>query len=191
MSSQTLTFNKTILLGLIVLLTVQANAGENETLNLLPANTTALCVSEQSTGFDWNDRKWVHKKFKGGDKYLAKKISFEKYDTPEKKQSNDLHLCEEPRVRGSTKSEQFFGFVEACYEIKEMGRKSDILSRAMCDEMWVDGKLKKISCERHTPHFYFLPEGAFIVYPWHSDIDQTKNSKDSLSIDVGICSKID
>jgi hypothetical protein len=93
-------------------------------------------------------------------------------------------------VRDFTDKGGFTGYVTACYEIKEMGSKGNFMDRRTCREHWHEGNLKKISCSEHSPQFYFVPEGAYISYPWHSNIEQTAAKKDSLLIEVGVCSKI-
>ena len=178
------------LTGLAFFLSQPATAGNDERLVLLPAKTTALCLSEDSTGFDWRDKKWIHTRFKSGEKYIAKKIPIEMYETPEKRLANDLDFCNEAEATGRTTKGAFTGFVEVCYEIKDMGSKGGVWASRTCTEFWEDGVLEKISCNEHNPQFFFLPEGAYISYPWHSNIDQTADAKDSLSIEVGVCSTI-
>jgi hypothetical protein len=166
---------------------------QDENLIRLPEQTTVLCVTENATGFNWRDKKWVQANFKGDVKYLAIKVPLEKYRDAESRRTEQSFLCKDPEVHHwskETNEKPFDGYVLACYQIKRMGSSGGFLDYGMCQEAWSKGKLTKIFCDKHVSPMYFAPDGAFIKYPWHSDIDPTQEKKDSLALAVGSCSTI-
>jgi hypothetical protein len=154
-----------------------------------PFNT--LCIQEDATGYDWRNKKWIQTNFKPTQKYIIKKIEIEKYLTEKDRSKNQLFLCKHPSLTDFTEDgKKFNAFVDTCYEIKKMGEKGTVLDHQMCSEYWKDGRLEKISCQDHSPQFYFEPDGSFIQFPWHTNLDNTNKEKDSLVLSVGSCSQI-
>ncbi len=171
---------------------VNTTAGaQKESIDRLPP-MTSLCISEESTGFNWRGNRWNQANFAKGDKYIVNKLPSSKYDSAKARAESKLFFCEDPSVTDLSKpGENFSGWIGACYQIKEMGKESyPTLESRRCTELWEQGRLKKISCEKHIPQFFFNPDGSFIRYPWHSDIEKTAEKKDSLVVEVGSCSKI-
>ncbi len=164
---------------------------QNQNIERLPT-LNVLCVAEQSTGFDWRGNKWSKSNFIANRKYIITKIPREKYGSMNLKIQNQIIFCEEPKVLDVTKAgESFSGWVSACYQVKPMGEESHAaLDANQCDEWWDKGRLKKISCQKHNPQLYFHPDGSYIRYPWHSDIEKISDAKDSLALEVGSCSRI-
>jgi hypothetical protein len=164
---------------------------EGSNLLKYPVSAT-LCIEEKSTGFNWVNNQWVPTQFKVTRKYLVKKLPFESYKDFQAKTKNKLIFCNEPKeTKISDEGNSFTGFVEVCYENKIVGEESTILNMSMCSEYWSKGKLEKISCDKASPPFFFHPDGQFIRFPWHSDIQRTAENKDSLALTVGSCSKVD
>ena len=166
---------------------------QTEGSNLLkyPVSAT-LCIEEKSTGFNWKNNQWVPTQFKVTNKYLVKKLPFESYKDFQAKSKNKSIFCTEPKeTKISDEGNSFTGFIEVCYENKIVGEESTILNVSMCTEYWSKGKLERISCDKSIPQFFFHPDGQFIRFPWHSNIERTSESKDSLALSVGSCSKVD
>jgi hypothetical protein len=152
---------------------------------------STLCIQEDATGYNWQDKKWIQTNFKPTQKYIIKKIEIEKYLTEKDRSKNQLITCKNPSVMDFTsEGKKFSAFVDTCYEIKRMGEKAAIWDYQMCSEYWRDGRLEKISCRDHSAPFYFEPDGAFIQFPWHTSLEKTNKEKDSLVLSVGSCSQI-
>jgi len=164
---------------------------QDEPLTRLPL-MSALCIPEGSTGFNWKNRRWTQANFRLDDKYIVRKIDINKYRTSADRSKSDLFLCGDPSLLDLTaKGKAFSGLIDACYEIKQMGREAiPAIESRMCTESWDDGKLLRVSCEKHDGPLFFQPDGGFIRYPMHANIDKNTDTKDSLAIDVGSCSRI-
>jgi hypothetical protein len=155
--------------------------------------SSVLCMDEKSTGFNWRDRGWVQTNFAANSRFIIRKLDIAKYQnkSTEEKWKNDVFFCENPTTAFTNeKDKKFNGVVKSCYEIKDMGSSATLTDSQMCSELWRDGQLQRISCRDHSPQFYFNPEGAFIRFPWHTDIDKSAAKKDSLALSVGSCSVI-
>ncbi len=164
---------------------------EGSNLLKYPVSST-LCIEEKSTGFNWANNQWVPTQFKVTRKYLVKKLSLESYKDIQAKEKNKSIFCTEPKeTKISDEGGSFTGFVEVCYENKTVGEESSVFNVSMCTEFWKKGKLERISCDKSIPQFFFHPDGQFIRFPWHSDIQRTAENKDSLALTVGSCSKVD
>jgi hypothetical protein len=151
---------------------------------------STLCIQEDATGYNWQNKKWIQTNFKPTNKYIIKKIEIEKYSGKDRSKSQ-LITCKNPSVIDVTQEgKKFTGFVDTCYEIKRMGEKASLFDNQMCSEYWQDGRLEKISCRDHSSPFYFEPDGSFIQFPWHTSLGKTDNEKDSLALSVGSCSQI-
>lgn len=144
---------------------------------------TSLCLEDQSNGFGWKRGAWEATQFKADKKYLIQKIAPEKY-----KEMGTLCRAKEARVGGNYRVEY------GCYNMREMGEEIRGFTSTMCSETWENNALKKISCDEPIigAQYFFLPDGNYIRFPWHSDIDQNPKDqyKDSLSISVGKCSVV-
>jgi hypothetical protein len=168
---------------------VNADTDQANLVRLPPSSI--LCIDDDATGFNWKNKKWVQINFKAGDRYIARKIEVEKYLKREDRSKNKLLLCDDPQVVDLTeKGKQFSGMVDACYEIKSMGRQADFFNSRSCSEWWQNGLLESVSCQKHTPQLYFHPDGSFIRYPWHTNISKSAEEKDSLVLSVGTCSTV-
>lgn len=145
----------------------------------------ALCVAEKETGFNWTNGAWTPANFKADTKIIAEKI--DPVLAAEKSKGLRPIMCDEQK-------EQAFGdfaATTACYYIRELGSKAIpvVAGAEKCTEYSEKKVLQSISCNRMT----FTPDGNFIRFPWHMDIDPSpKNGyKDSLVLTVGKCAKID
>ena len=175
---------------------IEASLAEtDERLLLFPANSSVLCIEEQATGFNWKNKAWVQSDYRPDGKFVIRKLNPETYkDKDVRMTSKNGFMCEDPKVfpvpLDLPRKGKFSGFIYACYEIKEVGREANFLSTRRCSEYWKEGRLTEISCKDHSPQTYFHPDGAYIRYPWHQDIDKYADKKDSLILSVGSCSKI-
>lgn len=142
----------------------------------------AICVEEKATGFNWRDGAWVQANFKPGKKILVQRLDLQAYESKPPKERP--MLCkEEPSQRFGT-----ITWSTGCYLIKDMGSPTYMFNAEMCTEMFEGKVLATIQCKRFTFH----PDGAFIAFPWHVDIDTKPKdgSKDSLVLAVGTCSRL-
>ena len=172
-----------------------ALAGMDERLNLFPSGSSVLCIEEKATGFDWKNQSWSQTNYKPAAKFVIRKLDPATYkDSDTRLSSETLFMCDAPEVssipRTLPKNKKFTGFIEACYEIKNMGEKAIPLSARTCSEYWKEGRLDTVSCREHFSPTYFQPDGAYIKYPWHQNIRKDVDKKDSLVLSVGSCSKI-
>ena len=172
--------NSTFLICVLVLLTSKAFAG-GFTASVPIFN--ALCVTDESTGFNWKDGDWVKANFKADKKVLVIKIDMAENNA---KPKNERQLrCEAERG-----FDEGFGSVinSACYLVKEMGHKPLPYDAGMCAESFNEGVLKSIECD----HFTFLPDGAFVQYSNSEDVSRFPKDdyKDSIYVSVGKCNKI-
>lgn len=141
-----------------------------------------ICVREKATGFNWRDGAWVQANFKPGQQILVQRLDLQVYASKP--------LKERPMLCNDEPSQQFgtITWSKGCYLIKDMGSPTYMFNAEMCTEMFEDKVLATIQCKRFTFH----PDGAFIEFPWHVDIDPKPKggSKDSLVLAVGTCSRL-
>jgi hypothetical protein len=176
-----------------------ALAETDKRLLLFPTGSSVLCVEEEATGFNWRNKAWTQTNFRPDKKFVVRKLDPETYkDAPTRRASGygsgGVAFCKDPDIFPTPydlpKNRKFSGMIEVCYEIKDMGSEASSVSRQSCYEDWDEGRLTQISCNNHNPQAYFHPDGAYIRYPWHTDIDKNADKKDSLTLSVGSCSKI-
>lgn len=142
----------------------------------------AICVREQSTGFNWENGRWVRTNFKPGNQFLIQRLNLEAYASKPTLEQPALCQIEPVRQIGTTK------ISKGCYQINDVGEPPVIFLSEMCDEI-VEGKqIVSIQCRKIT----FNPDGGFIELPWHADISTSprNNRKDSLVLSVGKCSRL-
>jgi hypothetical protein len=163
----------------------------DERMLLVPTGSV-LCVEEQATGFNWKNKAWSQADFKPSTKFLIRKLDPETYKDPEtRRNAKKFFLCEDPKVTELVMEEKkLSGFVNACYEIKELGEEPNLFSYRSCIESWTKGRLDSISCSNHSSPTNFHPNGAYIKFPWHQNIQKDAAKKDSLVLSVGSCSRI-
>lgn len=173
-----------------------ALAETDERLLLFPANSSVLCIEEQATGFSWRNKAWTQTNYRPDAKFVARKLDPETYKDRATGRATGLGVifCKDPTIFpipfDLPKNRKFSGYIGACYEIKDMGSEAHALSRRNCSEYWDDGRIITITCSDHNPPTHFHPDGAYIRYPWHANIDKDADKKDSLILSVGSCSKI-
>ena len=155
---------------------------------------TALCVTEKSTGFNWEDNNWKQYNFTQS-KYVVNKLNpaevLEFQCSETKDRNKDIYI---------SRLDEFETY--GCYLIKRLGYDGFDLKQD-CNEKWStypkqDGekypKIKKLEvvwCSSLND-FKFSPNGWF-----HSNAEVTGSSlessskyKDSLVLSVGKCSSI-
>jgi len=146
---------------------------------------TSLCVGENSTGFNWIEGKWVRTNFKP-EKYLLQKINYEKEMLSPNFNDQPL-LCNKPSLQ--TYSSSGWAFVKACYVFRPFGTPLSMLTDAkQCLETFRNGSLDNINCEGIG---LFKPNGLFVKLPSYISMDlRSSTSKDSMALEVGICSAL-
>lgn len=154
---------------------------------------TSQCIVKNSTGFNWEKNWWESKDYRPGKIFIARKIDHREHAFKGNNIFDRPIMCE--------KIEDFIldlGFFEnndkardACYSIKEHGSTESLyLSAEKCIEVYdQSGKLKEVQCKK----IRFSPDGLFILLP--SDVSMNlepypKTGKDSLSLSVGTCARI-
>lgn len=150
------------------------------------AGYSVLCIEEQSTGFNWENMRWVRKNF-NGQTLIISRVPSEKYMS-EKTKAAEFMLCKDKS--GDNSVYEKISLIHACYTMVQVGNKPNFLDSQMCVETWEGNSLKRVSCEDHMSKFAFEPAGGFIKQPWHMDVRSTETSKDSLALGVGKCSPI-
>lgn len=152
----------------------------------------SLCIEEAATGFNWENGSWIHANYRPDKRYLIQRIPAEKI-----KQGDGNNIPHLSCVLSSDNPLEIrrIGnhiFTNGCYNIRKQGEKLSGLSSKICSEQWIDGDLQKITCERNFQSTSFLPDGNYIMLPWHSDvsINPKDGRQDSLILSVGKCSII-
>jgi hypothetical protein len=141
----------------------------------------SLCISDQETGFDWKDGKWISKKFIP-EKYILSKLDYEKAIASEKFIDRPM-ACGLPKV---TKIDEKTSYVSACYAIYTFGSSPIIAVDAQdCIESFTNGNIDFVQCSNVGR---FNPNGLFVKLPPSTSMDlSNKTSKDSISLAVGTC----
>lgn len=150
---------------------------------------TAICDEELSTGFNWEEGRWVAVNFKKV-RYLARKItSF----SPGKQTDGSFVFCT-GAGRDDNYSGDNFAVIPGCYSFEEQGAKPNF---GWCDEFygkengsWV---LALIECPGGLQQAVkFQPNGNFSRASSLGSIEPlpTDDYKDSFAISVGKCSVI-
>lgn len=142
----------------------------------------AICIREKASGFSWKDGEWTQANFKPGNQILVQKLDFQTFASKPIQERPILCQSEPTQEYGNTK------ISKGCYLIKEVGAPAYIFSAEMCAEIMEGNAIKSIQCRRLSFH----PDGPFIEFPWHADIDPKPkdNYKDSLVLHVGKCSRL-
>lgn len=150
---------------------------------------SSLCISEQSTGFNWEEGEWVKTNFIL-DKYLIKKIHQDKLSSGLLWQclGNDGKLIEEMLPFESGKETRF---IKRCYEVKEFDE--ELSAPEFCSEYYRnngngDLKLYEIRCPESN--IYMRPNGRFTISNTRSIGDDLEDYSDSLTISIGHCSTL-
>lgn len=156
---------------------------------------TSLCISESSTGFNWEKNAWKAVNFKAGTKHLITKVNpneARNYECTDTKNLEDdsyfTNSNNEPKL-----------VREGCYVIKEFGLDT-LEYKKDCLEVWstfprgsddINPKTKKLeSVQCWDDGFYFSPNGLFQTSYVHGDVSNYSNYKDSLTVSVGKCSTL-
>lgn len=148
---------------------------------------SAVCVEEQVTGFNWQNKRWVKANFQV-ETFIVSRIPLEKYKSIVDARANTILLCSDKS--GDNYSYGNTDYVHECYSVSKLGEKPSILDSNMCLEVWENKKLQSVSCNNHSSKLAFQPAGGFIKQPWHSDVRLDEQQKDSLTLSVGKCTPI-
>jgi hypothetical protein len=145
-----------------------------------------LCVGDDSTGFYWENGKWVRTGFK------TENTLVKKYDIS--KNARAATLC---YGDGKITGEGEHRFSRGCYNYSKVGRKPYSGNFQLCQERWryKNGgySLRSVHCDSRQNDMAFAPEGWFHLSHLHSQTSgkPDDDTKDSLSISVGKCSVIE
>jgi len=148
------------------------------------AGYSAICIEEQATGFNWDNKRWVKSNFKT-ETHIVSRIAIEKY---KEAADNNFLMCSDKS--GQNKSFSNYDYVYECYSVVKSGAKPTMLDARMCTEVWENKKLLYVGCSDHSSKFNFQPAGNFIKQPWHADLRSDEQYKDSLTLSVGKCTPI-
>ncbi len=153
---------------------------------------TSFCTEEKSNGFQWSGGEWVPTRFKVESKYVAKKINPDSLEFKGKALvetplfCNDIHqdvVKVGPQLQESAR--------QACYLVTKHGEAPNIMQAGKCWEQYSrDNQLTEVQCKE----MWFSPNGLFVRPPSTFSMNTSKNPpsgrKDSLTIEIGTCSKI-
>ena len=146
------------------------------------AGYSAICIEEQATGFNWDNKRWIKANFKG-ETYIVSRISPEKY---KEATDNNFLMCSDKENKSYGKYE----YIYECYSVVKSGTTPTMLDARMCTEVWENKQLLYVGCSDHSSKFNFQPAGNFIKQPWHADLRSDEQYKDSLILSVGKCTPI-
>ena len=183
---------KKLLLLLLLSLGLIGSAGA---VSSLDDYSTFLCITEESTGFNWKNNKWKQTNFIPV-KYIVNRVD---------PASVKVWQCPNSLDRGDDyySTSQFLSTF-GCYSIKRFG-EDDFDRRFDCSETWTTyekqndeknpkvKKLESVDCNDGSvisQNFAFKPNGWFHTSIFHSMLQRESTSKDSLSISVGKCSTL-
>jgi hypothetical protein len=168
-----------LLLGLII---VSGTLFAEDLPTLAPFKS--VCVSDQSSGFNWKGGRWTPVQFVVGEKFLVQKIDPEKYrDKPVNQRPLLCNDGKEPIHTGD------LTFQYGCYLISTLGQTRPVLQAETCQEYFEGRQIKSVDCR----NFVFAPDGNFIQTSTILNIDpKPKNDyKDSLFITLGTCGRLE
>lgn len=146
---------------------------------------TALCIEKGSTGFNWENGKWVQTNFKP-EKYLIERVEI--VDSNEKSSiCLDKYKSTDLSVLGSFKKDK------GCYGIRDFGTEIKNHRYRLCPESYrkkgSTWELQWVGCGG----WKFLPNGPFHRTEWKGIVLDPKPENDykpSLAISHGTCSKL-
>ena len=148
---------------------------------------TALCVSDQSVGFNWRNNDWKFTHFKPK-KYIVQKFEMKPLITIPN--SGFCLQTYETEAREPIRSDTS-ALVSGCYNYRDMGGKFHPTASKLCYEDWrkdkTDWYLDSVEC----PLFKFSPNGHFHLVSLHSNLKPKADYKDSMAVTVGKCSIIE
>jgi hypothetical protein len=156
----------------------------------------SLCVTEQSTGFDWESGDW--KKVT----HHNRSYVLEKVPLPVKRAKDGGFAGYEKKfacLRGApyepttTEKSQFASY-NVCISIKGLESKTPPTYYSCHESEYYDenGIQKRIECDGswRTYRFAFNPDGWFHFSNVHSDLVIDSSYKSSLNVSVGHCSRL-
>jgi len=147
---------------------------------ILAAEYTLLCEGEQSTGFAWENGRWVQKVFSTETYLIVKKYENE---------------CMDPLGTGMT--EEGFIATPVCINRRKVGQRYIRLASVPCIEFysWLNTRWEvSIQCFNHSLMASFAPNGMFEIAQLSQDTTpngRQPGRRDSNAVEVGRCSQID
>lgn len=142
----------------------------------------AVCVAEESIGYNWRNGRWVRATYPVGERFLVQKLDVDTYRTKP--------LLEQPILcfKGLTDISKSIYEDHGCYLVKEFGSPKTTIYGEVCTEYFDGKKPIKIVCKSMT----LLPDGSFVSSPEYADVSQDPpgGRKDSLVLSVGRCSRL-
>jgi len=184
---------KKLLLLLVISLGI---IGSANAVTSVDESFTSLCITENSTGFNWEKNDWKSVNFTPDAKHLVKRLApseVKDYQCPlTKDRSKDGYYI-------VTSTNEPFHDRYGCYLIKPFGSEYFEFPTD-CYETWstfervsddIDPKLKRLeSVQCHDKNFFFSPNGRFHKATLHGDVSNISKYKDSLSLSEGKCSTL-
>jgi len=140
-----------------------------------------LCAEEESTGFNWENHRWVRTNFKP-DTYILSRL-----------QPESLPCFSLPEPSQSIKRQGDHGYSKSCYVLKRVGEEKGF--GEVCGEYWIekDGELvlRSISCDE-TAHYKAHIDGPFAIARTFGAFyeDKETGERDSVIVSIGKCSLI-
>jgi hypothetical protein len=141
----------------------------------------SLCISDQDTGFNWVNGKWITTQFTP-DKYILEKLDYDKLMNATNYFGRPVN-CSVP-IASNLDAES--SVVKACYSIRRFGSDALITIDALdCYESFKNKTLQGIYCPTQGN---FKPNGLFVKLPSYISMDLSpKKVKDSIALSVGTC----
>lgn len=143
-----------------------ASADESKTLSL-------ICVVDESSGYNWRNKSWVHSTFKPLT-YIVEKM-------PQTSVG-----CADRQARIAPSGNNLLG----CYAIKEVGKKP--LWSQLCEEWRSEsGVVVRVDCSfGGFDSFEAQIDGPFVLTRTYGAFVELDGKRDSLVLEVGKCSEI-
>ncbi len=142
----------------------------------MPDEYTLFCRAKKSTGYNWRSDDWVNANFLTNEYIVSKR----------KSNSCIEFIFNQPKNNGFTK--------EVCINIRETGDEYIAGKSGKCTEFnaptgakWTD----YLDCDGFMTGFFKAKyDGWFHKAQMHTDLEGRKEEKDSLTLEVGTCSRI-
>lgn len=135
-----------------------------------------LCEDDLRIGFNWENNKFVQRKYKN-EKLILKKINHNE-------KSEFFEICKSKLYREKDFVTSDYARLNRCYTRQSMGGNP---FPKFCSELYrgKNFKLDQIKCEQIS----FNPDGLFLDKPFDVSLAKSSSYKDSFSIAHGKCAR--
>ena len=151
-----------------------------------------LCVTDQTTGFNWRKGTWVRTRFVE-EKFIVSKVEPPSRDDISEETTLAYAYCTAKFLDQREYIHDRIKFYNSCLKIQDLGSKTP--RYAGCTEVHIrkdDSNKWDVTFQCGTKNFYMQPNGHFHKGMIHGQLepDPKDDYKDSLGIEVGKCASV-